>query len=60
MKLVDITEMVTNAIEQKILKEWKHEGYIDGMCSDAVSFCIDGKCYTLSIVCLGEEKEIDQ
>lgn len=34
MKIVDITECIMNTVENTIFKEWKHEGYIEGMDSE--------------------------
>lgn len=47
MKTVDIMEAVTVAIEEKIIKEWRHEGFIGSWSSDYVNFVIDGKQYVL-------------
>lgn len=50
MKNVDIMEAITNCIENKILKEWRHEGFIDQMLSDGIRFEIDGKKYTIELI----------
>lgn len=47
MKNVDITEAITNAIEEKIFKEWKHEGFIGGFSSQHINFEIDNREYVL-------------
>ena len=49
MKTVDIMETIAECIEKKILGEWKHEGYIDGMESERAHFEIDGKKYVITI-----------
>ena len=53
MKTIDITECIAEAIESKIIKEWKHEGYIDGMQSDNVFVVIDGKTYCIKVIYSG-------
>lgn len=56
MKNVHIMEALTNAIDSKILEEWKHEGFIGGFDSGSINFEIDGKEYVLTLeeVRLGE------
>ena len=56
MKEVDIMEMLVNAIEQKLFKEWKHDGLIEGFSSEHINFDVDGKEYVLLIreICDGE------
>lgn len=49
MKTVDITEVFVTAIEEKIMKEWKHEGCILGWSSEHINFEIDGKEYTAKL-----------
>ena len=49
MKSVDIMEMLTNAIEEKIFGEWKHEGFIGGFGSEYINFVVDNKEYVLNI-----------
>lgn len=49
MKQVDIMEAVVNAIEEKIFKEWKHEGFICGWSSEHINFEVDDKEYVLRI-----------
>lgn len=49
MKTVDIMEMVTNAIDKTILRDWKHEGFIGGFTSEHINFEIDGREYVLRI-----------
>lgn len=49
MKTVDIVEMVSDAIEKKIIGEWKHEGGILSASSEHVDFEIDGKEYVIAI-----------
>lgn len=49
MKQVDIMEALVNAIDEKIFKEWKHEGFIGGCSSEHIDVEIDGKEYVLRI-----------
>lgn len=49
MKEVDIAEAIQNMIEEKIYKEWKHEGYINGCYSNGVEANIDGKNYLIEV-----------
>ena len=49
MEQVDIMEALVNAIDEKIFKEWKHEGYIGGFNSAEINFEIDGQEYELVI-----------
>ena len=49
MKTEDIMECFVSAIEEKIFKEWRHEGFIDGWSSGHVNFETDGKEYVLRI-----------
>lgn len=49
MKSVDITEMVTNAIDKTIFGEWKHEGFIGGFTSQEINFEIDGREYVFTL-----------
>ncbi len=49
MKIADIIEEITNHIEEKMLGEWKHEGYIDGCTSDEACVVIDGKKYEIKV-----------
>ena len=49
MKTDDILESFVSAIEEKIFKEWKHEGFIGGWSSEHINFEIDGKEYVLRI-----------
>lgn len=49
MQKVDIAEAIQNMIEQKIFKEWKHEGYVDGLFNNGVCCNIDGKDYIIEI-----------
>lgn len=49
MKTIDIMECLVNNIEEKIIKEWKHEGFIGGFSSEHINFEIDGKEYVLHI-----------
>lgn len=50
MKTVDIMECFVSAIEEKIIKEWRHEGFIGGWNSEQINFEIDGKEYILRII----------
>lgn len=56
MKEVDIMEMLTNAIEEKLFNEWKHEGFIGGFSGEHINFEVDNKEYVLLIreICDGE------
>ena len=49
MKICDITEAIVNSIEKKFFDEWKHEGYIDGFCSEKAHLVIDGKRYSITV-----------
>lgn len=49
MKSVDIMEAFVQTIEEKIFKEWKHEGFIGGWTSDSANFYIDSEEYVLKI-----------
>ena len=49
MKSVDIMESITNHIEDKFFKEWKHEGFIGMFTSEDINFEVDGKEYVLKI-----------
>ena len=49
VKTVDIVDVITAAVEAKILNEWKHDGYIDGMYCDGVAVVIDGQRYKISV-----------
>lgn len=49
MKSVDIMEVFVQAVEEKIFKEWRHEGFIGGFTSGGANFDIDGKEYTLRL-----------
>lgn len=55
MKSADIIESIASHIENKIIKEWKHEGYIDGMQTDNVFFVLDGKTYCVRLIDFGNE-----
>ena len=57
MKEIHIMAAIAECIEKKILGEWKHEGYIDGMESDRVFFNLDGKRY---VVTIGERSAVDE
>lgn len=50
MKNTDIMEVFIASIEEKILKEWRHDGFIGGFTSDSGNFCIDGKEYVLKMI----------
>ena len=60
MKQVDIMEALVSAIEEKILKEWRHEGGILGCSSQHINFDIDGKEYVLLIREIGEGEHFSQ
>lgn len=50
MKSCDITEALVCAIEERIIKEWRHEGFIGGWNSQSVNFEIDGREYALKLI----------
>ena len=56
MKQSDIMEAIATSIEEKIFKEWKHEGFIEGCSSEHINFDVDDKEYVLLIreICDGE------
>ena len=56
MREADIMETLTNAIEEKLFKEWKHDGFIGGFSSGHINFEVDNKEYVLLIreICDGE------
>lgn len=45
MKTVDIVDVFVSAIENTIMKTWRHEGWIGGCSSEHINFEIDGKEY---------------
>lgn len=47
MKNVDIMESFVQAIEEQIIKEWRHDGFICGWSSEYINFEIDGKEYVI-------------
>ena len=47
MKSCDIMEAVTVSVEEKIFKEWRHEGFIGGFTSNYLNMEIDGEEYVL-------------
>lgn len=49
MKVIDIMEVLTNAIDKTIFEEWKHEGFIGGFTSEHINFEVDNKEYVLRI-----------
>lgn len=49
MKKVDIIESIADHVEQKILKEWKHEGSVEVIYTDRLDVEIDGTFYVISI-----------
>ena len=50
MKNADIMGVFITSIEEKIFKEWIHDGFIGGFTSDSVNFEIDGKEYVLKLI----------
>lgn len=60
MKQVDIMEMLTYAIENKLFEEWKHEGLIEGFSSEHINFDVDGREYVLLIREIGEGEHFSQ
>ena len=55
MKTVDIVEAFVTAIEEKIIKEWRHDGYIGGWSSERIDFEIDEKEYVVYITEVKED-----
>lgn len=49
MKNSDIMEVFIASIEEKIFKEWRHDGFIGGFTSDSGNFEIDGIEYVLKL-----------
>ena len=49
MKTVDILEAFVATIDEKIVKEWRHVGFILGWSSGYINFCIDDKEYIVRI-----------
>lgn len=49
MKKENIIEALTDCIENKIFKEWKHDGFIDQTFSNAIYVEIDGKHYSIEL-----------
>ena len=47
MKEADIMEVVTLAVEETIMKKWRHDGFIGGFSSGYSNFEVDGKEYVL-------------
>ena len=43
MKSADVMEVFITSIEEKIFKEWRHDGCIGGFTSDSGNLEIDGK-----------------
>jgi hypothetical protein len=60
MKTVDIMEMLTIAIEEKLFKEWKHEGLIEGFSSEHINFDVDDKEYVLLIREIGDGEHFSE
>ena len=50
MRNADIMGVFITSIEEKIFKEWIHDGFIGGFTSDSVNFEIDGKEYVLKLI----------
>ena len=44
---IDIMEALTISIEEKIFKDWRHQGFIDSFTSSYINMEIDGKEYVL-------------
>lgn len=49
MQTVDIIEAFISQIENLIIKQWKHSGFIEHYESDTVVFDIDGINYKVTI-----------
>ena len=60
MQQAHISEAIAKMIEDKILGEWKHEGYIDKTYSDGVNACIDGKHYLIKLTCYEDAKDEEE
>jgi len=45
----DLLEVIIESIENKVIKEWKHKGYIDLLHTDDVTMVIDGNRYLISV-----------
>lgn len=55
MQSVDIIEAFIGQIENLIIKQWKHSGYIDHYQSDCVVFNVDGVLYEATLKRIGGE-----
>lgn len=49
MKTVDIMGVLVTALDEKILGEWRHEGFNGGWSTDYANFVIDDKQYVIRI-----------
>lgn len=49
MKAADIMEAFVISIEEKIFKEWRHEGFLGGWSSEHINVEIDGKEYIIRL-----------
>lgn len=49
MKAVDIMEAFVISIEEKIFKEWRHEGFLCGWSNEYINVEIDGKEYMIRL-----------
>ena len=49
MKQVDIMEVICSSIENKILEEWKHDGFIGGWNSESINIKVDRLNYVLTL-----------
>ena len=47
--MVDIMEVLVTALDEKILGEWRHEGFNGGWSTDYANFVIDDKEYVIRI-----------
>ena len=49
MKNCDIMEAFVIALEETIIKEWRHEGHNYGWSSEHINFEIDGREYVIKL-----------
>lgn len=59
MKKENIIEAIADCIENKVFKEWKHDGFIDQTFSNAINVEIDGKHYSIELTEHEEQKNDD-
>ena len=49
MKPIDLSDLFLNLVENKVLGEWKHDGFIDYQHSDGFGFATENKYYKIKI-----------